>query len=240
MSGFYEVHCHILPGVDDGAEDLEEAKNMLRQYYRDGVRTIYATPHYRKRMFEPSMELIMERYQQLKMESERIGEGIRLYLGCEYHADLDIVDNLNAGKRPVMGNSRCVLTEFSLSWDYSGIRERCYELLSNGYEPILAHAERYPALVKRPELIKHLVEMGAYIQINAESLLGYTGFSSRRFCKYLIREDLLHLIGSDAHGIKKRIPRIGQCREYLEKKEGYKYMEKIMVQNPQIILEGKK
>lgn len=240
MSGYYEVHCHILPGVDDGARNMDETIRMLKAYYADGVRTIYATSHYRKRMFEPSMEKIISQYNQVKKKAREIGEGITVYLGCEFHANMDMVEILDAGERPVMGNSRCVLTEFSSASELSFIRERCYALLSHGYEPIIAHAERYPVLTRNPQTIGDLVDMGAYIQVNAESVMGDEGFSTKRFCRKLMKMDLIHFIGSDAHDSKERRPQIGRCAEYLEKKMGREYVEKILIRNPQNLIEGKR
>ena len=84
MPGYYEVHCHILPGVDDGAGDMKETVRMLEEYHNDGVRTIYATSHYRKGMFEPSMKEVQRQFERVKARAREIGSGITVYLGCEF------------------------------------------------------------------------------------------------------------------------------------------------------------
>lgn len=230
MRGMWDIHCHILPGVDDGAKDMEMAKALLRKEMEDGVQNIILTPHYRRRMFEPEMSLIYSTYEQLKQETR--DWDIHLYLGCEYHANMDMAEDLNAGKRPTLGGSRYVLCEFSNGDLASYITERTYQLLANGYIPVLAHIERYKALTKDFSLIDDLVERGCRMQVNAGSILGEDGFFTRRFCKKLIDYDLLHFIGSDAHNLTDRTPRIGECAAYLEKKYGEEYAQQILQENP--------
>lgn len=237
MSGFYDVHTHILPHVDDGAKDMEETVKILEKEYQDGVRTIFATPHYRKNMFESSLEKIQQQYELVKAEASRIYPDLRVLLGCEYHANMDMVDMLDKGGRPTMGGTRCVLTEFSERSDFRKIQERCYTLLTHGYEPIIAHAERYPAISKNMDGLEQLVEMGVYIQMNADSIIGAEGFTMKRFCKKAMKRNLLHLIGSDAHNMKDRSPSMGKCAAYIEKVMGKEYMEKILINNPREIFE---
>lgn len=234
LEGIYDVHCHILPGVDDGAGDMETAVQMLRMEYQDGVKTIILTPHYRRRMFEPKMEDILRGFEVLKGRAREFG--IDLYLGCEYHVNMDMVTVLEEGKRPTMAGSRYVLCEFSEGDTPSYIKERVYHLISHGYIPILAHIERYAALRKDLLLVEDLSELGCLTQVNAGSILGDDGFLVKRFCKKLMDYDLLDLVGSDAHDLKNRIPRMGACAEYLIKKEGKAYAEKILCENPARIL----
>ena len=237
MSGFYDLHTHILPHVDDGARDMEETRKILEKEYQDGVRTIFATSHYRRNMFEPSMEKIREQYALVKAEAARLYPELRILLGCEFHANMDMVEVLDAGGRPTLGESRCVLTEFSERSDFRMIQERCYALLTHGYEPVVAHAERYPAIFISLDNLEQLVDMGAYIQMNAGSIIGAEGFTMKRFCKKAMKRNLLHFVGSDAHNMKDRAPSMGKCAAYIEKTMGREYMEKILMKNPREIIE---
>lgn len=237
MTGIYDVHCHIVPEVDDGADSLETAIRLLQMEYDDGVRTIYVTPHYRRGMFETSMPRIQKQYELLKEEAAKAGVGIHMYLGCEFHANMDMVDILDEKKRPTMGGSRCILTEFSERSEFSYIKERCYTLLSCGYNPIIAHAERYPALYKKLAALEELVDMGVYIQMNAGSILGAEGFGMKHFCKKVMKSGMLHFVGSDAHNTKDRKPMMGKCAEYMEKVMGVEYARNILIENPQKIIE---
>ena len=237
MTGIYDIHTHFIPSVDDGSASMRETMELLNMDYQDGVRVIYATPHYRKRMFEPEMEEVLQGFRKMKEAAAQIGEDLRIELGCEFHANMDMIETLNQGMRPAMGNSHCVLVEFSNRWDFQGIRERCYALLTGGYIPIIAHIERYDALYGRFDRIGELTEMGAYMQVNAGSIAGTEGFSVKRFCKKLMRMDLLHFVGSDGHNVLERKPCMGKCSKYMEKVMGTEYTRKILIDNPRDIIE---
>ena len=237
MIGLYDVHCHILPGVDDGARSMDDAMALLKIEYEDGIRTIYLTPHFRYQMFEPTGERIEKQYELLQLNAQKEFPDLRLELGCEFHSCISMVDMLRMHNRFTMGESRCVLTEFSSGDDRKWIRNRCNDLLYHGYQPIIAHAERYPALYGKYEELEQLSQMGAYIQINAESILGKSGFGVKQFCKKLMKLDLLHLVGSDAHDLKHRRPVMGKCAAYIGKVMGEDYAKRIFIENPQNIME---
>lgn len=91
MKGIYDIHCHIVPGVDDGAKDLKTSVRMLQKEYDDGVRNIIATPHFRYDMFEPSLEQVKKQFLRVRKAAAEIGEdGIQMYLGCELHSSMDM------------------------------------------------------------------------------------------------------------------------------------------------------
>lgn len=241
MLGLYDIHCHLLPGVDDGAESIEETMKMLEMEYEQGVRTIFATPHFRRQMFEPPMEKVLEAYALVKERANHIGNGMEIYLGCEFHVNMDMVNALRYGARPTLAGSPYVLTEFSGAAECDYVRERILNLLSNGFIPIIAHIERYPNVMKNIDFIGQLSDMGARISVNAESILGHEGFSIKRFCKKIIKLDLLDFIGTDAHGANHRVPQLGACADYLIKKYGSDYVKRILKENPEEILkEGKR
>lgn len=230
-----DIHCHILPGVDDGPDRMEETKAMLRMEYDAGVRTIIATPHYREDMFETPMKRVYQSY----METRELAkaEGIRLYLGCEYHTCSRMVKDLKKKRRPGMAGSRFVLTEFSAIDQYEKFRRQIYDLIAAGYHPVVAHAERYSCLREQSGRIEELIDLGAYIQINAGAVLGEGGSKIKKFCRQIMEEDLVHFIASDAHGARYRKPNLGTCAEYISKKMGRAYAEKIFCENPVYILE---
>ena len=240
MTGFFDIHTHILPNIDDGSKSLEMTKEMLQMEYKDGVRVIYATSHFRRDMFEPRLEKVMEKYEEVKQLAENIGEeGIKVLIGCEFHANMDMVETLNKKERPTMGDTRCVLVEFKPNSEKTFIKERCYALLSHGYQPIIAHIERYEKCRKDIGFVEELYDMGCYIQINSQAVLGEDGFLLKQFCKKLMKYDLVHFIATDAHNTTSRKPTLGKCAEYLNKHMGEAYTEKILIHNPRkyILLE---
>ena len=183
-----DIHCHILPGVDDGAPDMETSRAMIRDAYEQGVRYIIATPHYRPEMFEPSMKKVIRVYHELRDYAEEVGIGLRL--GCEYYRNEQMIRHLDKKLRPTMLGSRYVLTEFSTNDSFVTVRNYIYELITKGYRPIVAHVERY-FCCQEPERIQELKKLGAQIQINADSVLGYEGHTIKKFCAGLMKDDLV-------------------------------------------------
>lgn len=238
MTGMVDIHCHVLPGVDDGAKTVEESVEMVRMLKEQGVDVIFATPHFRRRMFETPMDRINAAYEQLCREAAHLGTEI--FLGCEFHANMDMEELFDQKFRPSMGGTPYVLVEFSGGDEYSYVRERLSAMLSRGWIPIIAHVERYPKVIKDLENVRELSELGARISVNADSILGKAGFSLKRICKKMIREDLIDMVGSDAHGVKGRIPRMKECSEYLSKKYGEEYTRRILCENPGKIIEERK
>ena len=238
MKGFYDIHCHILPGVDDGARNMDEALWMLNKEYEDGVRHVILTPHFRYEMFEPHMNIVTRQFMQLRRAAMNVGtEGIQLYLGCELHSSMDMVECLKKGRRLTMAGSRYVLVEFSNGDEKSYIEERVRSLLMNGFIPIIAHAERYQATRNDIHFLAGLREMGAYIQINANTISGQNGFGAKNYAKKLMKQNLLDFVGSDGHRQNERIPEIGRCAEKMERMMGSEYVKKILIRNPRRITE---
>ena len=231
----YDIHCHILPGVDDGAKNMDIALALIEKEIEAGVETIILTPHFRKEMFEPDMEDIWNAYDELLYETRY--KNIRLYLGCEFHANMEMVETLDNDLRPTLADSRYVLTEFAHNSTRAFMKERADALLMSGYRPIIAHIERYRATRKDFDLIEDLIEMGCEVQVNADAIIGRDGLGAQRFCKKLMQEDMLHYVGSDTHNLRGRAPHLGECCEYLKKHMGRLYTSRIMRDNPSKIVE---
>lgn len=227
-----DIHCHILPRVDDGSPDMETSRAMIRDAYEQGVRYIIATPHYRSEMFEPSMKKVIRVYHELRDYAEEVGIGLRL--GCEYYRNEQMIRHLDKKLRPTMLGSRYVLTEFSTNDSFVTVRNYIYELITKGYRPIVAHVERY-FCCQEPERIQKLKKLGAQIQINADSVLGYEGHTIKKFCAGLMKDDLVDFIGSDAHNLEGRKMNLGKCAAYVRKKMGQDYAEEIFIDNPRRI-----
>lgn len=170
--GIFDIHCHIVPGVDDGATDIEETRKLLRMEYKQGVRNIIATPHFRFRMFETPVEKVKEQFKLVEKAAAEISPDLHVYLGCEFHSTMEMLPMLREKKVMTMAGSRYILTEFSHNSEENYIHERISALLSGGYKPIVAHIERYEATRTNLDFVEDLVNMGAYMQINADSIIG--------------------------------------------------------------------
>ena len=232
MRRLCDIHCHILPGVDDGASSMEESIALLQSEYDQGVRAIILTPHFRRGMFEAPRSLVRDRFDMLRDEAAlQLPGDLELSLGCEFHVDQEMDETLEQDPAYRMLGGSFVLTEFSGYHTESDIRRVTNSLVIEGWVPIIAHIERYPAC-RKPALVEELRRMGAYIQVNADALLGRDGLSARLYTRKLVGEGLGDYIGSDAHNMKERAPHLAECAEFLDKKYGPGAVEKLMWSNP--------
>lgn len=232
-----DIHCHVIPRVDDGPDTVEEARRLLTEMQGEGVGVIIATPHYRPGMFEAPGDRIEKYYRIAKRAAEK--RGMRMYLGCEFYRSAELSEVVKTGRRPTMAGSDYVLVEFAPEDLFLTIRNQICTLVMQGYYPIIAHIERYECC-EESERVQELRELGAYIQVNAGSVLGRSGWKAKRYVKRLMTEDLVDFVASDAHDRKKRKPNLGQCAEYVERKYGRRYAQRIFVKNPLNILKNRR
>lgn len=155
-----DIHCHLLPKVDDGAKDKEEALKLLEMEYAQGVRKIIVTPHYRIEMFETDKEEIEHQYRWLKTAAKQLYDDLELYLGCEYHANSQMLEDLKTHRRETLAGGRYVLVEFSGMDSFAKQRKQVRELTGAGYIPIIAHAERYECLRNDIKNVEELIFLG--------------------------------------------------------------------------------
>ena len=239
MTGIFDMHCHILPRVDDGSKSIEESLWMLKKEYDDGVRHIILTPHFRYEMFETPREKLEERFGELKALAEKeLPSDLSLHLGCEIHTSMDMDECLKAGRRLTMAGSRYVLAEFSGNDIKLYIRERVEKLLMSGYKPILAHVERYRVIRDDPAFLAELRNQGAYVQVNADTISGRDGLGARWFAKKLMKDDLIDFVGTDGHNSKDRSPEMGKCVRQMVKVMGEEYARRVLIDNPADIIRG--
>ena len=229
-----DMHTHILYGVDDGADTPEMSQIMLEDAAAQGIDKIIFTPHYRPGMFEYDIDRIGDVFDKVKACADRLG--IETYLGCEYHVDGDIVDNMQDKVCPTLAYGEYVLAEYSYSDSYRKIRNTVDDLLANGYTPVIAHAERYEVFIKEPKVLGEFRSMGAMIQINADSIIGKEGLRTKRLCRTILKEHYVDIIASDCHNMTDRRCRMKECREYITKKYGEERAHRLFETNPGRIL----
>ncbi|WP_270644796.1 CpsB/CapC family capsule biosynthesis tyrosine phosphatase [Merdimonas faecis] len=240
LDNFIDMHVHILPGVDDGAEDIKEMEEMLKIAYSEGIRCIIATPHHHPRRGKESPEVLRKKAALLRKSAHEIDEHFRIYLGTEIFFGQDVLEKLKEGQVLTMNRRNYVLVEFSPSEPFSYIKQSLQQLMMAGYEVILAHAERYRCLTEEPELAEQLGDMGILLQINAGSITGDGGRRIRKFIRYLMDEDLVFCVGTDAHSARSRAPRMKKAAEYVKKKYGEEYVRKIFYENAKMMLRKEK
>lgn len=240
MEKCIDMHCHILPGVDDGACDENEMKEMLSIACKEGIRCIIATPHYHPRRGKAVPEELRRQLKLVRQAAKSIDEKLRIYLGTEVYYGQDIPDLLKEGRILTMNRREYVLVEFSPADSPSHIKQGIQQLQMRGYKVILAHVERYTCILEDVEIVEHLVDMGVLLQVNAGSIVGDGGRKAKKFVKQLLEEELVFCVGTDAHGAKHRAPRMQKAAHYVAKKYGEEYARRIFFSNALQMLKKQK
>lgn len=236
MSSYIDIHSHILPQIDDGAENFEMCMKMLRIAHENEINKIILTPHNKPTHHSAGPGRIMRQINELQEEIEKQGLAITLYAGNEIYYRSDILTLLEEKGACTMAGSDYVLVEYNPMDDFSCIRKGIYQLLSGGYFPILAHAERYSALYASTDRVKELIDLGCYIQVNAGSIMGQYGFGIKKCSRRLLKQELVHFVATDAHDDVSRTPCLLGCTKYIRKKYGDERVERIFVENPSHII----
>ena len=205
-----DIHNHILYGVDDGSKDLDMSLAMLKEEMEQGVSTIYLTPHQNQQTL--TGPLLKERYQSFLEELKDKGIDMDIRLGAEIYYYPGLKQDLLSGKALTMDESKYVLVEFSTRTE-TNVSEIVYELVMAGFTPIIAHIERYPYLKKEDYF--DIKEAGGLIQINSGS---FSHFSSRGLIKYLLKNDLVDYVATDAHDNSRRKVDFSFVHSYIKKK----------------------
>lgn len=236
---YVDLHCHILPGIDDGARDMAQSQRMLRMAAADGIRTIIATPHHKAHRRSADTGTVRQLVNELQswLDEEKIP--IKLYTGNEILYRHETDNLLEAKQVCTLADSFYVLIEFSPKDDYAYIKHGVQEVLMAGYYPVVAHIERYDALASHIEHIEELVDLGAYMQVNASSVEGQHGFWEKRKILRWMKEGLVHFVATDAHDEEDRIPQISKSAQVVTKKCGEDVAHRIYVEHPQYILHNK-
>lgn len=235
---YIDIHSHILPGIDDGARDLDMSLAMIQTAYQEGIRAIVATPHYHPAKCRMHYEELLEHFEDFKKKIKEYCPEMELFLGREVYYTSDLLEELEEDSMFMIGRSHIILVEYDPTVDYSYLRTSINNLIQMGYTPLIAHVERYLCMVEEWQRTEELVSMGALIQINQASVIGETGRPIRKFVKRLLKEQLVHAVGTDAHSNGRRSPVLNKCAEYIYKKYGYDYARQILRDNAARIIQG--
>ncbi len=219
--------------VDDGAKSWEVAIEMVKMAERDGTTHMVATPH-------ANYEYKYDRESHAQLLSElqaKVGNGIQLILGCDFHFSFDNIEAAAADpSRYAIGNTRYMLIELS---DFSispQMPNMIYRLTSKGIIPILTRPERNAILQKKPERVREWVEMGVLVQVTASSFIGKWGRTVQKLATWYADEGMLHVIASDAHSTSHRNPMLSEARKAIAKSYGEKFAQALSEDNPMAII----
>lgn len=233
---FFDIHCHILPNLDDGARSMEQTIAMMNIAVDEGITSMICTPHYHLGRVVAEYNDCEERIKEVREELKKRNINVDLYLGAEICYFSEAVDEVDEGRIHTMAGSSYVLLEFEPSVEYRRIRTAVNEFTMAGYVPIIAHIERYDCMIMAMDEVSELISMGALIQINASSVLGELGFGVKRFIKKMMKNEMVSFVSTDAHSNGHRAPRMRKCYEYVAKKFGGDYAMDIFCNNAKNIV----
>lgn len=221
-----DLHCHLLPLVDDGPASVEQALRLAEQAANEGVTRIIATPHLFHPQFETTDVDVRLTVAELNVLLKQRNIPITVYPGHEVRLTGELIEEVKTGVTLSLADSRYLLVEFPSTGIPSYARQVFAELISDGYIPVIAHPEKNKAIIQNPMLLFDLISNGAISQVTCASLIGKYGKDVQRFAVALLENGLAHLLASDAHHLEKRPFYWSECRKFLAQElEGWLYDE---------------
>jgi len=231
-----DLHCHILPGIDDGASDSSISLAMARALVRQGVTDVACTPHILPGLYHNSGPAIRLAIQQLQETLDQEGIALRLATGADVHMTPNFIAGLRSGHLLTIADSRYVLIEPPHHTAPPQLEDFFFNLVVAGYVPILTHPERLSWVPQRYEIIKRLVQSGVWMQITAGSFAGAFGRNALYWAERMLDEGCVHLIATDAHDAERRPPDLAAGRELVAKRVGPEEAQRLVLTRPMGIL----
>lgn len=235
---FVDLHCHLLPGIDDGAADVETSLAMARMAVADGTYLIVTTPHQLGNFSQNRGDQIRRRVAGLQQQLDAAEIPLSVLPGADVRIDDGMVEALAAGDVLTLADrGRHVLLELphELYFPIEGLLDR---LAEQGMTGILSHPERNAGLLERKHLVSGLVEAGCLMQVTAGSLVGTFGSRSQRLAEWMLREGLVHFIATDAHGHQTRRPLMRRAFQRVEQLMGPSTAVELCSESPRLVACG--
>jgi len=208
-----DLHCHMLPGIDDGAPDRSVAVAMARCAAADGITHVACTPHIYPGLYENTREGILEAIAAFRVVLEEEGIDLTLVEGADTHLSPDLIQGIRSGRIPTLNGTRYLLFEPPHHVAPPRLEESVFNLMAAGIVPVLTHPERLSWINTHYETFERLVRGGALMQITAGSLTGRFGNNPKYWAERMLEEGLVHLLATDAHHIDKRPPLLAEARD---------------------------
>jgi protein-tyrosine phosphatase len=231
-----DLHCHILPGIDDGAPDLSVSIEMARAFVADGVSVVACTPHILPGLYHNSGPQIRQATAQLQEALDGEGIPLRLVTGADNHIVPSFAAELRSGHLLSLADTRYVLVEPPHHVAPPRLEDLFFNLLVAGYVPILTHPERLNWIKSHYQTVQRLVDAGVWMQLTAGSLAGAFGGNARYWSERMLDEGCVHILATDAHDVNRRPPNLSQGREMASKRVGNTEAQHLVVTRPGRVL----
>jgi protein-tyrosine phosphatase len=236
---FTDIHCHLLPRIDDGPKDWEATLAMARMAVAEGIRTIVATPHqlgnYKKNAAEQILLLVVEAQRRIN----EAGLPLTILPGADVRIQEDLPELVENRQVLTLADQNAYLLMELPHEQVLPMGRLIYELQCRGVTSILSHPERNQHLQKKPEDLRPWVQQGCLVQVTAASITGQFGRAAKQMSRWLFRENFVHLVATDAHDVTRRPPQWRQAFVKVSGWEGRARAKKIFFENPEAVVQGR-
>jgi protein-tyrosine phosphatase len=234
-----DLHCHILPGIDDGSPDDATSLEMARIATADGIRTIACTPHIYPGLYENDANGIRARVAALQGKLDDAGIALKLTSGADAHLTPELLGRVKDGTAPTLHGGRYFLLEPSHHVVPPRFEESVLNFTAAGFVPVITHPERLTWIEGQYRILESLLRSGAWMQITAGSLTGRFGSNAQYWAERMLDDGMVHLLATDAHGVKGRPPLLAEGMEAAEKWVGTAEAKRLVLDRPQAILDNR-
>ncbi len=238
MYKMIDIHNHIIPKFDDGPKSFDESLDLLRMAQEQGISTVFATSHFNEYIPKELENEYFEKLEQLKEKAYAQNIRIDIHSGSEIFYHHYVQDTVKNSRVTTLGGwGQYVLIEFPMFQMPEGVEEVLFRLSAENFIPVVAHPERYSAVVERWERTVNFIKYGALLQVNGGSILGIFGKEIQKVSMTLLEQNLVHFIASDAHSPNGRKFVMGEVREFLKDKIPSAYLKELLSENQQKVID---
>jgi protein-tyrosine phosphatase len=234
-----DLHCHLLPGIDDGASDEVTALEMARIALDDGIRCIACTPHIYPGLYENDSGIIQAGLERLRTLLAVNGMDLGLSFGADTHLVPEMLDGLRDGRIPTLNGSRYFLLEPPHHVAPPQFTQLVFNVVAAGYTPLITHPERLTWAEAHYEDFAELVRQGAWIQVTSGAVTGRFGRQARYLAEQMLDDGLVHVIATDAHNTHARRPLLAEGRQAAAAWVGDEEAARMVVERPQAVLDNR-
>jgi protein-tyrosine phosphatase len=230
-----DIHCHLLPGIDDGPPTLEASLALAKELVHDGVSHVVCTPHVFPGRFENRSSNIEEEFDRFSKVIEKSGIPLGITWAGEVRLTAEVLDLLTKSEVPFLGELdgyRIMLLEMPDGQVPLGADKFTQRMLTMGIRPIIVHPERNRGVMERPERLRGFVEDGCFVQLTAGSLVGQFGDNAKRVAHELMENGWVHAVASDAHNLAGRRPRMRDAFAHITQRWGETTAQRLMLFSP--------
>ena len=233
-----DLHCHILPGIDDGAPDLETSLQMARMAVADGITVTACTPHMMPGYYDNTSDGVRAAVAALQVRLDDAGIPLRLVTGADVHLVPGLASGLRDGSKLTLADTRYFLFEPPHTTAPPRMAEAVFDCMAAGFHPLITHPERLRWIEDHYEVMVQLAEAGAWMQITAGSVTGRFGKRTQYWAERMLDEGIVHILATDAHNLRSRSPVLSEAVEAVARRLGGQAAKDMVLTRPLAVLEN--